>query len=236
MSDISYDPKLEWTKFYTAKNPKGKTYPNEHVVRIFMGSYPQLNLDKSLYQSQRICDLGCGDGRNLVLFHDLGFETHGVEITEDIVDFTNDRLKAVEGIDVTIRVGSNDNIPYQDNFFDYLLSWGACYYMGGQTDFQAYVKEFARVLRPGGYLILLIPKSTHFIFRDSVTLRHGYEVIQNDPVGIRNGEILRMFSDEKEIRTEFGEYFEDFTIGSQEDDCFGEDFHTYLVVCQRMKA
>lgn len=101
-----------------------KTYPSEYVVRIFMGSNPRLNLDKSRYRKQKICDVGCGDGRNLVLFHDLGLETHGVEITKEIVSATKLRLKTVENIDAQIRVGTNDDIPYEDSYFDYLLSCG----------------------------------------------------------------------------------------------------------------
>ncbi len=230
---MSYDAKSEWTRFYLGKKPGGKTYPNEYVVRIFMGSYPQLNLDKSRYQEQRVCDVGCGDGRNLALFHNLGFETHGVEITEEIANATKARLKTVENIDVPIRLGTNDSIPYENDQFDYLLSWGACYYMGEQEDFGQYVKEFARVLKPDGYLVLLIPKSNHFIYKGSEAIRPGYQLIQNDPVGIRNGEILRMFEDEREIKEAFGEFFDRFIMGSQDDDCFGEEFHVFLVVCQR---
>lgn len=233
---MSYDAKSKWTQFYLSKKPGGKTYPNEYVVRIFMGSYPRLNLDKSRYKGRRICDVGCGDGRNLVLLHDLGFEVHGVEITEEIAKTTELRLKAVENIDTTIRVGTNDNIPYANCHFDYLLSWSACYYMGEQQHFRRYVEEFARVLKPDGYLILHIPKPGHFIFRGSETVSPGYQAIRNDPAGIRDGAVLRMFEDEEEIRKEFGDYFDRFILGSQDDDCFGEEFHAFLVVCQRKRS
>ena len=81
---MGYDAKSERTRFYLSKKCGRKTYPNEYVVRIFMGSYPRLNLDKSRYQQQRICDVGCVAGRNLILFHDLGFEAHGVEIIDGV--------------------------------------------------------------------------------------------------------------------------------------------------------
>jgi SAM-dependent methyltransferase len=230
---MQYNAKHEWTKFYLSKKHRGKTYPNEYVVRIFMGNYPRLNLDKSRYQNQRICDVGCGDGRNLVLFYDLGFEAHGVEITEEIANETKSRLKTVENIDATIRVGTNDSIPYEDNYFDYLLSWAACHYMGQQQDFGSHVREFARVLRPDGHLILLIPKPTHFIFKGSEKVCPGYQLLRNDRVGIRNGQIFRMFEDEREIQTAFGESFDRFIMGSLENDCFGEELHAFLVVCQK---
>lgn len=234
ISNMSYNSRTEWTAFYLNKRTDAKTYPNEYLVRIFMGSYPRLNLDKTSYAHQRVLDMSCGDGRNILLFHDLGFEVYGVEITEEITEHTKRRLRTVEDIDIDIRVGTNDHIPFQDSYFDYLVSWGACYYMGKTEDFKDYVKEFARVLRPGGYMVLLVPQPTHFIYKNSVTLRPGYERIESDPQGIRNGEILRMFTDESEIASEFGSHFDNFLFGSQQDDCFGEAFHVFLVVCQKI--
>jgi SAM-dependent methyltransferase len=196
----AYDARNEWTRFYARQEPIRKTYPNEYAVRIFMGSYPKLDLDKSAYTKQRICDVGCGDGRNIVLFHDLGLEVHGVEITEEIAGLTRERLKTVEGIDVEIRVGTNDDLPFEDGQFDYLFSWGACDCMGEQTDFGEHVREFARVLKPDGHFIALISQPGQPLFRNSLTLRPGYQLIQDDPAGVRNGEIVRMFRDEEEIR------------------------------------
>ncbi len=105
--------------------------------------------------------------------------------------------------------------------------------MGNKTDFQEYVKEFARVLKKDGYLILSIPKSTCFIYKDSEELKKGYRIIKNDPFNIRNGEVLRMFSSESEIKESFSEYFKDFVFASIHDDCFGFDYHWHLAVCRK---
>jgi len=222
-----------WTRFYARKQPTRKTYPNEYAVRIFMGSYPKLDLDKSAYREQRICDVGCGDGRNIVLFHDLGFEVRGVEISEEIAALTRERLKTVEKLEADIRVGTNDDLPFEDGHFDYLFSWGACDCMGEQPDFGEHVKEFARVLKPDGHFIALISRPDQPLFRNSKTLRPGYQLIQDDPVGVRNGEVIRQFRDEEEIREAFGGHFDRFVIGSQNDDSFGEPQRTWLVVCQK---
>lgn len=48
--------------------------------------------------------------------------------------------------------------------------------MGEVDDFGQYVKEFAIVLKPGGHLVLLIPKPSHYIFKDSEPLRPGYQI------------------------------------------------------------
>ena len=209
-------------------------WPSEYVIRILKGNYPNLNFDKKSFVGKKFLDMGCGDGRNLLVANQMGFNVCGVEITKELVNRIKENLSnsGLEKFD--IREGTNDNIPFSDGEIDYMLSWNACYYMGNETnDFQNYVKEFARIIKKDGYLILSIPKETCFIYKDSKELRPGYQIIQNDPFNVRNGEVLRMFSSFEEIENSFGEYFQDFKFASIHDDCFGFDYHWYLAVCKR---
>lgn len=225
-----YDSKKSWTKAFIESE---MAYPAEYVIRIFKGKYPRLHLSENSFEGKKICDVGCGDGRNLVLLKQCGFDVYGVEITEDIVDKVKSNLHSV-GVDGSgIKVGANDNIPFGDKEFDYLLSWNACYYMGESRDFSSYVREFARVLKEEGHLILSIPKTSCFIYHGSEDLGNGYFMIKNDPFNIRNGEVLKGFKSEQEIIEAFSEYFENFVYGSVQDDCFGFDYHWHLVVCKR---
>jgi ubiquinone/menaquinone biosynthesis C-methylase UbiE len=212
---------------------KDITYPCEYVIRIFKGSYPTLNFDKTSYAGKKILDMGCGDGRNIILFKQLGFKVYGAEIGQEIVDKIKSNLykQGVNG--VIIKVSTNDNICFSDNFFDYLLSWNECYYMQGRRNFQKYVKEFARVMKPGGMLILSIPKKTSFIFKNSKKIAPGYQSIKNDYFGSRNGEVFRIFRDEDEIKRSFSKYFKNFVFGSINDNCFGLNYHWHMVVCQK---
>ena len=82
-----YDSKKEWTKAFLGNE---MAFPSEYVIRIFRGQYPNLNLNKKSFQNKRICDVGCGDGRNLCLLKRCNFEgVFGVEITTDIVNKIN---------------------------------------------------------------------------------------------------------------------------------------------------
>src|SRR5438093_5888849 len=119
----------EWTKAF--KN-REMPYPPEYVIRIFKGEYPRLNLDKQSFKGKAICDVGCGEGRNFFFLKRSGFKVFGVEITKAIVDQIK---KNIAPMRADVRVGTNDNIPFKDEAFDYLLSWNACYYLSEQMAF-----------------------------------------------------------------------------------------------------
>jgi SAM-dependent methyltransferase len=220
--------------FYRTKQLTN-AYPAEFLVRIFLGNYPSLNLDKTVYSQQRLIEVGCGDGRNLILFSRLGFETHGIEIDDGISEVVRSNLRDI-GVNASIRTGCNIDIPYEHEFFDYMVSWNSSYYMGEAEHYhswESYVKEFARIIKPSGSLILSIPKHTSFIYEGAVELRPGYKLIVNDPYKIRNGHVFRCFLSEEELINSLSGSFSNFRVGSIDDDCFGQNNRWHLIVCNR---
>ena len=84
-----------WTEAYTTFG-REMAYPAEYVVRMFKGNYFHLNLKKEAkgYAGKSICDIGCGDGRHLMLFKSLGFHRiAGTEISSEIVNDLKMSLK-----------------------------------------------------------------------------------------------------------------------------------------------
>ena len=155
-------------------------------------------------------------------------------ITETIVEKTRRNLKNI-GVGATIEVGSNHGLPFENNYFDYLLSWNSCYYLGNETSFDPVVHEFSHVLKPEGTLVMSIPKSSCFIYEGSDEHRPGYRIIRNDPYEVRNGFVLRMFSSTDKIVQIFSSRFGEFNFGSTEGDCFGLAYDWHFVICQNIK-
>ena len=140
------------------------------------------------------------------------------------------------GISAVIKTGENKNLPFESEYFEYLLSWNSCYYMGEKesyNSFDDYVKEFARVLKPKGSLVLSIPMASNFIFNNSNEIENGYRVIIDDPYKVRNNHVMKCFEDEPDIISSFSGYFENIVFGSIKDDCFGQNNHWHLAVCQK---
>lgn len=219
----------KYTNYY---QNAAKVYPTEFVIRSFMGAYPNMKLDKSQFPGKNILDLGFGDGRNMSLLADLGFNVHGVEVTQDICDMIMDRM-GQQGINVDARAGRNSSIPFDDNYFDHLLACSACYYIDEGQTYNDNLKEIARVIKPGGLFVHCLPMPTTFIMEDAIDRGDGHMEITKDPYGVRVGAILKKFDNQEEIKSYLDPWFTDIRIGSCQDDYWGSKVHLWFVVCTR---
>ncbi len=217
--------------FYSRRNPE-KVYPVEFVVRTFLGTYPGLKLDRASYSGAKILDLGFGDGRNMPLLHDLGFEIFGVEISEEICALTRRRMQRL-GVRVRVETGSNSSIPFADQAFDFILACHACYYVAPRQTFVDNLREITRVLRPGGRFIFSLPKTDTYILQGALPLGKGHYRIMQDPYGIRNGGVFRAFDSRQEIIDELGGFFGDFSLGLCENDFYGVYEKVWIGTCLR---
>lgn len=232
------DQKMDWTIGYAnEEEKKGEVFPSEYVIRMFKGTYPRCDLRNTEgYSGKSILDISCGgSGRDLIVLAQVGFsKIAATEISEEIVQQVRNNMSRL-GIQADIRVGTNRSLPFETASFDFLLSWNVCYYFDEVIDFSAHVKEYARVCKPGGIMVFSIPKPQCYIYRDGIEKGDGLVEVTNDPFKTRNGVILRCFKDENDIVSTFGKYFEDFTFGSIEDDCFGLNYSWYIGYCRRKK-
>jgi SAM-dependent methyltransferase len=225
------DVRQNYTAFHVKHNPK-HVYPSEWAIRTLLGKYPSLELDKSKYPGAKLLDVGFGDGRNWPLFHNVGFDIHGLEITEEIVSLGRARATALE-IPVTLKVGTNSSIPFADNFFDYTLASSSCYYVDSGTTFSDNLKEYHRVLKPGAILMATLPEAESSIFEGCIELEDGHVEIRGDPWGLRNGYVFKQFRTQDDIKETFRPYFNFFSIGLCRDDYYGVQINLFLLVCRK---
>jgi SAM-dependent methyltransferase len=211
-------------------------YPTEWVIRtIAGGNYPGMKLDRSKYPGARILDLGCGDGRNLGLLQDLGFSVHATEISDEIVGLLQQKRTSM-GWNVEFRRGLNTQLPYEDGFFDYVLSCWSFYYLGPDTRIAEVLCEIARILKPGGYFIAGISDENNSVLRDARTLEDGSVVITNDPFNIRNGTRWAIARDKSDVESLLTPFFDGISVGHLVDDYFGLMVSGFIFVCRRPAA
>lgn len=230
MADQAHEINNRYEDFY-AKRAATKVYPTEFVVRTFLASYPNLAFRKP-QPGDHVLDVGFGDGRNTVFLCDQGYEVAGIEIAQGIVDQTGDRLRRL-GYDADLRVGRNSHIPFEEGDFDYILACHCCYYCDEGETFADNLAEYARVLKPGGWLVASVACNASYIFDSAVALEDGSYRIKADPYGNRDGYRLQAFADREAVRCYLSPWFSNFSFGFAENDYYGISERVFWVVCQR---
>lgn len=206
-------------------------YPNEFLVRTMLGRYPGLKLEHN-YEGKNALDWACGDGRNMGLLHNLGLKVHGFEITEDICNGVSDRMQSM-GIEADIRVGRNTQVPFQAEYFDYVVASSSLYYVDHGSSFKENLKELTRVLKSDGYVIATLAHPQTFILDGAVEQEDSHYQIVNDPYGLRNGDIFKVFHTKEQILETFGADYGDISIGMQNEDYYGMHIQMWLVVMKK---
>lgn len=221
----------DYSGFYSSRTPR-YVYPTEMVVRTFLATYPKLQFKEKPTAGSRVLDVGFGDGRNTVFLCQQGFEVHGIEITDQIVELGRCRMQSV-GVEADLRVGRNNSIPYADEFFDCLLCCHSCYYCDPGESFQRNLAEFSRVLKPGGWFVGSVPDAGSYIFDGGKKGEDGCIEITSDPYNARNGYRLKAFSSPEEIEEEFSQEFSDFSFAFAGNDYYGIYEKVHWVVCRK---
>jgi SAM-dependent methyltransferase len=118
-------------------------------------------------EGRRILDAGCGTGNNLAHFRRFG-RTLGVDLSDEALRFCRGR-------GVAAARGSLLALPFPDGRFDAVTSFDVIYHRWVQDD-RAAVREMARVLAPGGLLLLRVPalKMLWGAHDEAVHSRHRY--------------------------------------------------------------
>jgi SAM-dependent methyltransferase len=103
-------------------------------------------------------DAGCGDGRYLAaLAAELPARTAGVDPSERIVETARARAPHAD-----LRQANLESLPFRDAEFDLVLSTQVIEHV---LDAPAAVRELARVLRPGGALVISTDNERNVVSR-----------------------------------------------------------------------
>lgn len=99
-----------------------------------------------------ILDAPCGYGRHAIPLAQAGFRVVGVDRSQVLLDEAKRRADGVEGLELV--QADYRELPFPDDRFDSVLNlFSALGYTGKEGDTQA-LREFRRVLRPGGRLVV----------------------------------------------------------------------------------
>jgi arsenite methyltransferase len=120
----------------------------ESAVESFAGVANPFSLGR-LAPGERVLDLGCGAGTDLLVAAAMVGETGsatGIDMTPEMLAKAG-RAAAEMGLEVTLIEGEIESLPFDDGSFDVIISNGVIDLI---PDKDAVFSEIYRVLAPGG--------------------------------------------------------------------------------------
>jgi SAM-dependent methyltransferase len=120
------------------------------------------------WRGKQMLEVGVGLGTDFVRFVRAGADAHGVDLTEAAVDLVRRRL-ALEQLDADVRVGDAEALPFPDESFDLVYSWGVLHHT---PETRRALDEVRRVLRPGGEARIMLYSRRSWVAL-GVWLRYG---------------------------------------------------------------
>jgi SAM-dependent methyltransferase len=132
-----YDGLAEWYDAF-AREPTEWKRMTEEMLATLVGSGPG-----------RCLDLGCGTGTWVPLLAELGWTVSGVDLSEDQLRVARENVGAVAD---ELLQGDATALPFEDASFDVVV---AALVHTDFDDYDAALREAARVLRPGGRFVHL---------------------------------------------------------------------------------
>ena len=109
----------------------------------------------------KILDAGCGGGRNIIWFMRNGFDVSAIDVDERAVDKIRDLANTVApGLpQASFQIAGLDSIPFADEIFDWVICNTVLHFAEDRDQFDRWVAELWRVLKPGGMFFARLASS-----------------------------------------------------------------------------
>ena len=105
------------------------------------------------FRDKKILEVGIGAGTDFIQWVRAGAKAYGIDLTEEGVEHARKRLDIYGLKAEELRVADAENLPYSDNTFDLVYSWGVIHHT---PDTIRALEEILRVTRIGGRIKIMV--------------------------------------------------------------------------------
>ena len=219
-----------WNADNLALKGSYRHFPSESVLRATVTNSYFTNSIK-IQPNMRILDIGSLYANNLVPFADRGCELYGTEVTDESVAISRKHSK-IQGIETIIKKGFNTSLPFDDNYFDLLLSISTIHYEENMQNVSDAFKEFKRVTKQSGYVLIRTVAPEHDIFKNSKKIDDGLYQL-NMPKDIRHNQIFSFFETEDKFINMLSKHFQNIECSRLTEKYPNAQLDFYMALCSQ---
>lgn len=153
----------------------------------YLNVIPQTLTNICTFEEANIIDLGAGTGRLTCLFAPLAQSMTAFDVSEHMLEVTAKKLRNAGLSNWKTIVADHRSLPVDDHCIDIAMAgWSICYIASSnipdwQNNIREVVLEMKRVVRPGGYIIILETLGTgNETLQPPDFLQGYYEMLQSD--------------------------------------------------------
>lgn len=133
-----------------------------------------------LFPGADVIDFGCATGWLTIGLANLGCNAYGVDVSPTalrLAEAATERVISKQRRHPSFHVYQGGRLPFADGSVDRILCFDAFHHVSDQL---ATLREFSRVLRPGGRICMMEPGPHHSSTPQSQAEMRKYRVIEND--------------------------------------------------------
>jgi ubiquinone/menaquinone biosynthesis C-methylase UbiE len=127
---------------------KGSLIYGEHIVRY--------EACKNLVKGKIVLDIASGSGYGTAILSEQAKKVYGVDVSKDSIAYAKEHYGAKN---IDYLVGDGNKIPLQDSSVDVVITFETIEHI---EDYEGFLYEIKRVLKPEGLLILSTPNDLEF--------------------------------------------------------------------------
>lgn len=165
-------------------------------------------------KNKDVLEVGCGMGTHASMLARAGAQLTAIDLTERAIEVTRRRFD-VFGLEGKILRADAESLPFPDASFDTVWSWGVIHH---SSKFESCLAEIARVLRPGGHVMIMVYYRPSIVYYINNALIHGIimgkllsKSLQQIYVDTGDGFYARVFN-KRELFRHFDSKFRDIEM------------------------
>lgn len=140
---------------YAQGTDRDRYFKEISVARYRLEPYIPAFADFKSARSKSVLEIGVGAGADFQNWCLHAAHATGVDLTEAGISLTEERLQllSIPAEKYTLRTADAENLPFEDNSFDFVYSWGVLHH---SPNTERAFQEALRVLKPGGSLRAMV--------------------------------------------------------------------------------